>query len=109
MLTVANRKAEWIWRRRPGLRSFAALPFSSPDYEQGRNLYVYFRRTVHLPDVPAGATGPVSADGPPAAPPSGNTTIATTSLLCSGLALTSSPSWCTPTGGTWPGISCRGP
>jgi len=63
MLTVANRKAEWIWRRRPGLRSFAALPFSSPDYEQDRNLYVYFRRAVHLPDVPLGATAHVSADG----------------------------------------------
>jgi len=59
MLTVANRKAEWIWRRRPGGRSFTGLPFSSPDYEQSRNLFVYFRRTVHVPDVPAEATAHV--------------------------------------------------
>jgi len=63
MLTIANRKAEWIWRPRPSLRSFAGLPFASPDYEQDRNLYVYFRRAVHLPDVPLGATAHVSADG----------------------------------------------
>jgi len=63
MLTVANRKAEWIWRRRPGGRPIAGLPFSSPDYDQSRNLYVHFRRTVHLPDVPVGATAHVSADG----------------------------------------------
>jgi hypothetical protein len=63
VLTVANRKAEWIWRPRPGLRSFAGLPFTSPDYAQDRNLYVYFRRTVHLPDVPLEATAHVSTDG----------------------------------------------
>lgn len=63
MLTVTNRKAEWIWRRRPGLRSFAGLPFTAPDYEQDRNLHVYFRRTVHLPNVPAQATAHISADG----------------------------------------------
>jgi alpha-L-rhamnosidase len=63
VLTVANRKAEWIWRRRPSLHSFAALPFSSPDYGQDRNLYVYFRRAVHLADVPTRAIAHVSADG----------------------------------------------
>jgi hypothetical protein len=63
VLTLANRKAEWIWRPRPGLRSFAGLPFASPDYAQDRNLYVYFRRAVRLPDVPVEATAHVSADG----------------------------------------------
>ncbi len=63
MLTVAIRKAEWIWRPRPSLRPFAGLPFTSPDYEQDRNLYVYFRRRVDLTDAPARATAHVSADG----------------------------------------------
>jgi alpha-L-rhamnosidase len=63
VLTVANRKAEWIWRPRRSLRSFAGLPYSSPDYQQDRNLYVHFRRTVHLPDVPTRAIVHVSADG----------------------------------------------
>jgi hypothetical protein len=61
MLTVANRKAEWIWRRKP--RSFAGLPFITPDYAQDRNLHVHFRRLVHLPDAPTSATAHVSADG----------------------------------------------
>jgi hypothetical protein len=63
VLTVANRKAEWIWRPRPGLRSFSGLPFTSPNYEQDRNLYVYFRRALHLDSVPSRATAHVSADG----------------------------------------------
>jgi multidrug efflux pump subunit AcrB len=63
VLTVASRKAEWIWRPRPGLRSFSGLPFTSPDYEQDRNLYVYFRRALHLDSVPSRATAHVSADG----------------------------------------------
>jgi hypothetical protein len=63
VLTVANRKAEWIWRPRPGLRSFSGLPFTSPNYEQDRNLYVHFRRALHLDSVPSRATAHVSADG----------------------------------------------
>ena len=54
-------EGRWIWRPRPSLRSFAALPFTAPDYQQDRNLHVYFRRAVHLPDVPRAP--------PPTSPP----------------------------------------
>jgi len=63
-------EAEWIWRERPGTPVRGDGPGGRVDYEQDRNLYVYFRRTFDLPvgeaglsAAPAEALAHVSADG----------------------------------------------
>jgi len=58
-----QRRAEWIWRERPGLPIRGNGSWGRPDYEQDRNLYVYFRRTFDLPAAPREALAHVSADG----------------------------------------------
>jgi alpha-L-rhamnosidase len=58
-----RRKAEWIWRERlgPPIRGDGA--WGRADFDQDRNLYVYFRRTFDLPATPREAIAHVSADG----------------------------------------------
>jgi len=58
-----QRRAEWIWRERPGAPIRGNGPWGRPDYEQDRNLYVYFRRTFELAAPPREALAHVSADG----------------------------------------------
>jgi len=65
-----RRKAEWIWRERQGPPIRGDGAWGRADYDQDRNLYVYFRRTFDLPASQAGlpkspreAIAHVSADG----------------------------------------------
>jgi hypothetical protein len=58
-----QRDAEWIWRERLGPPIRGNGPWGRPDFEQDRNLYVYFRRTFDLAATPRQALAHVSADG----------------------------------------------
>jgi hypothetical protein len=58
-----QRRAEWIWRERLGIPIRGDGPWGRPDYEQDRNLYVYFRRAFDLAAAPREALAHVSADG----------------------------------------------
>jgi alpha-L-rhamnosidase len=58
-----QRGAEWIWRERAAAPLRGNGPWGRPDFDQDRNLYVYFRRTFDLPAIPRQALAHVSADG----------------------------------------------
>jgi alpha-L-rhamnosidase len=58
-----RRKAEWIWRERSGAPIRGDGAWGRADYEQDRNLYVYFRRTFELRAAPREALAYISADG----------------------------------------------
>jgi alpha-L-rhamnosidase len=58
-----RQDAAWIWRERSRLPFRTGGTFARPDFEQDRNLYVYFRRTFDLAAAPSKAEAHVSADG----------------------------------------------
>ena len=61
MKTASPRRAEWIWRPRE-LAPYKFLD-AEPPYAAEQNRYVYFRKTLDLPQVPSRADVLVSADG----------------------------------------------
>ena len=63
MAEPLQRRAEWIWRERLGPPIRGNGSWGRPDFEQDRNLYVYFRRTFDLTAAPREALAHVSADG----------------------------------------------